>query len=154
CRPNQKRILVIAITSPTQTSVLTISSSNGSHARRIRRNDHPNSAPPRWGFSLAAAQRPASRERKKPRRRCAPPRRRTTTGRDLPRPGRGPDHDPDDPSRGRDTEIGRSKNDWSLGPKKRVFVIAITARVQRRRSRFICSWDAIATGFDGFNLDQ
>jgi hypothetical protein len=29
------------------------------------------------------------------------------TGRDLPRPGLGPDHDQDDPSQGRDVQIGR-----------------------------------------------
>src|SRR5215467_13298803 len=40
-------------------------------------------------------------------------------------PGRGPDHDQDDASRGRDAQIGRPKSDWCLWPKKRVFVIAI-----------------------------
>jgi hypothetical protein len=36
------------------------------------------------------------------------------TGRDLPRPGLGPDHDQDDPSQGRDVQIGRLKNDFAI----------------------------------------
>jgi hypothetical protein len=38
-----------------------------------------------------------------------------STGRDLPRPGRGPDHDQDNPNQTRDAEISRPKNNWCLG---------------------------------------
>src|SRR5262249_6822723 len=45
----------------------------------------------------------------------APTRRCRIDGSGLATSGRGPDHDQDDPSRGRDAHIGRPKNDRCLG---------------------------------------